>query len=178
MARFVMDLQGIRLVDRRALACARSSRRAAFAVLSGMALILASLNPGLAQTVPAPAAPQVAAPVPPAPPSAPKAKEKAKPPSQAQTNPSPAPAARTPNAAKTGSGGLNLDLRAQEPEKKTGKGGVADSPGTFSASGPYASQALINRVTGKIKQGELPKSPISLGGVGSADQNVGPAWAR
>lgn len=169
---------------------------AARAVTFGTALMVAAANPVFAQavqaptvlapTVLAPTLPQVATPAPPSPPKA-KVKTKTEPNAQAGTSaaPGPSPAARNQNAAKTNGsagkvsgGGLNLDLRAQEPEKKSTPKGVADSSGTFAASGPYASQALINRVTGKIKQGELPKAPISLGGAGSSDQNVGPIWAR
>jgi len=183
----------------RALSSTQLIAIAARAVASGTLLMVAAANPVFAQTVPAPtvlaptvlapAVPQVATPAPPTPPSPPKARAKAKtePNAQAGTSavPGAPPAARDQNAAKVngsaakaGGGGLNLDLRAQEPEKKPAQKGVADSPGTFAASGPYASQALINRVTGKIKQGELPKAPISLGGAGSSDQNVGPIWAR
>ncbi|MBX9619204.1 MAG: hypothetical protein K2X10_08655 [Hyphomicrobiales bacterium] len=182
-------LRGCVVGVERALSSIHLIALAARAVTFGTVLMVAAASPVFAQTVLAPTVPQVATPAPPTPPSPPKAKAKAKtePNAQAGTSvvPGAPPAARNQNAAKVngnaakaGGGGLNLDLRAQEPEKKPAQKGVADSPGTFAASGPYASQALINRVTGKIKQGELPKAPISLGGAGSADQNVGPIWAR
>ena len=187
-------LRGCVVGVERALSSTHLIALAARAVTFGTVLMVAAVSPVFAQTVLAPTVlaptvPQVATPAPPTPPSPPKAKAKAKtePNAQAGTSavPGAPPAAHNQNAAKVngnaakaGGGGLNLDLRAQEPEKKPAQKGVADSPGTFAASGPYASQALINRVTGKIKQGELPKAPISLGGAGSADQNVGPIWAR
>ena len=72
-------------------------------------------------------------------------------------------------------GGLNLSLPKPDTKKPAT---VADQPGPFAASAPYASQSQINEVTGRVKQGDIPRSPISLGGPGSSNQNVGPVWAR
>ena len=175
-------LQGCVGGAERALPRIRLTVLAVRIIAFGTMLMVAIPDAVFAQAVVAPTAPQVAAPASPTPPSPPKAKvkTKAEPNAQAGTPAAPgqSPAARNQNAAKVNGGGLNLDLKAQGPEKKPAQKGVADSPGTFAASGPYASQALINRVTGKIKQGELPKAPISLGGAGSSDQNIGPVWAR
>ncbi len=180
-------LRGCVVGVERALSSTHLIALAARAVTFGTVLMVAAVSPVFAQTVLAPTVlaptvPQVATPAPPTPPSPPKAKLKAKNEPNARASnsasPNPSPANRNQSATKAGTGGLNLDLKAQQPDKPPAQKGVADSPGTFAASGPYASQALINRVTGKIKQGELPKAPISLGGAGSSDQNVGPIWAR
>lgn len=150
-------------------AYARGAALCAVALSTGL-FLLALVAPSLAQTtVPAPSvAPATPAPALPAN----KAKAKSKgPPPAATTASKPQPAQKA-----GGVGGLNIDLPATKPS--SGGQTVTSAPGAFAASGPYASQALINQVTGKVKGPSLPKSPVSLGGAGSGDQNIGPQWAR
>lgn len=144
-----------------------------------LAALLAASVAGIAFSDAALAQTTVPAPQASSPPNEPsKAKPKAKK-TTAPTGSQQGRTASTPQNSGTTARGGGLNLNLQTPSAKSGEPqGVTSAPGTFAASGPYASQALINRVTGKVKQQELPKSPISLGGAGSSDQNIGPIWAR
>jgi hypothetical protein len=69
--------------------------------------------------------------------------------------------------ARTGGGGLNLDLSAARTAAPT----VQQRPGdAFSASGPYASQAQMQRYTGR-RSIQMPQAPVQIFGTQQSVQN-------